>query len=99
MIYAGDFIINLLHLHEREKYQEYLDRFTTAGIYPRITLPTRFSKKGCTLIDQLFCKFTDPLHQYNTEILTTKISDHFPCLLGFEISPRLKERPKYIEKT
>ena len=99
VIYAGDFNINLLHLHEREKYQEYLDRFIAAGLYPRITLPTRFSNKGCTLIDQIFCKFADPLHQYNTEILTTKISDHFPCLLGFEISPKLKERPKYVEKT
>ena len=98
LIYVGDFNINLLQLDQREKYQKYLDHFTSNGLFPRITLPTRFSKKGCTLIDQIFCKFADPLQQYNAEILITKLSDHFPCILGFKINPKTTQRPKFIEK-
>ena len=98
VIYTGDFNINLLQLDQREKYKKYLDYFTSNGLFPRITLPTRFSKKGCTLIDQIFCKFADPMQKYNAEILITKLSDHFPSLLGFPINPKATQRPKFIEK-
>ena len=96
-IYAGDFNLDLLHLHHRVKFQEYLDKFTTLGLFPRITLPTRFSKKRCTLIDQLFVKFNDPLQKYNTAIMVTKLSDHFPCILSFDIKDKPKTYPKFIE--
>jgi exonuclease III len=96
-IYLGDFNINLLNLHQREKYQDYLDRFTSTGLIPRITLPTRFATKGCSLIDQIFCKFVDPLHNYNSAVLATRISDHFPCLISFDIKPKNNVRPKYVD--
>ncbi len=32
---------------------------TENSFYPKITLPTRFSNKHGTLIDNIFCKLTD----------------------------------------
>ena len=96
-MFLGDFNLNLLHLQQREKIQEYLDKFLTRGLIPRITLPTRFSKKGCTLIDQIYCKFIDPLHESSSAIFVTKLSDHFPCLFSIRLEPKDVERAKFIE--
>jgi len=95
-MFLGDFNLNLLHLQQREKIQEYLDKFLTRGLIPRITLPTRFSKKGCTLIDQIYCKFVDPLHESSSAIFVTKLSDHFPCLFSIRLEPKEVERAKFI---
>ena len=45
LAWSGDFNINLLQIEEREKFQEYFDLFTSNGLLPQITLPTRLSKK------------------------------------------------------
>ena len=52
-IIVGDFNIDLLKVGERQKYAEYLDLFQTNSFYPKLILPTRFSSKSCTLIDQI----------------------------------------------
>jgi len=90
-IIAGDFNINLLDLQNREKYEEYFDTFITSGYLPRITLPTRFSSKKCTLIDNIFTSFANPMQINSSYILATKLSDHLPCILSFEIAPKPKK--------
>ncbi len=95
-IIVGDFNIDLLQLHHRIKFQEFLDLFTSNGFAPRITLPSRYSKKNCTLIDQIFVKFVNPLQKCNSAILTSKLSDHFACMIAFDIMAKKDERPKFV---
>ena len=97
-IILGDFNIDLLQLQHRAIIEEFYDKFVSMGFLPRITLPTRFSTKSCTLIDQIFCNFENPAQICTSAILTSKLSDHLPCLLGFEITPKIHKKPKFITK-
>ena len=85
LIIGGDFNINLLRLNEREKFQQYYDLLVTQGLNPQITLPTRFSKKNATLIDQIFCRFSKNVSHNTSGILLRKISDHLPCFSTMNI--------------
>ena len=40
----GDYNIDLLKIPEREKYGEFLYLMCTYGLFPKITLPSRFAK-------------------------------------------------------
>ena len=51
---SGDFNINLLQVNQREQYQEFFDILVNKGLIPQATLPTRFSTKRATLIDNTF---------------------------------------------
>ena len=94
-----DFNINLLQINEREKFEEFFDLMCTNNFFPKITLPTRSSKKSCTLIDQMFCKLPHLDHtNISSSIIMSKISDHFPCLVKLEILNDKPKRPKYIQK-
>ncbi len=57
-IITGDLNINLLKINERELISEFFDTLTANSFYPKITMPTRFSNKQGTLIDNIFCKLT-----------------------------------------
>ena len=96
---VGDFNINLLQINEREKFEEFFDLMCTNNFFPKITLPTRSSKKSCTLIDQMFCKSPHLDHtNISSSIIMSKISDHFPCLVKLEILNDKPKIPKYIQK-
>ena len=77
-IITGDFNINLLEINDREIYNEYLDLFINNGFLPKLTLPTRFTKKNGTLIDQMFCKITENTIKSTSRIIFSQISDHLP---------------------
>ncbi len=94
---AGDFNINLLEINQRNKYLEYLDKFTTNGFYPSIIYPTRISKKRGTLIDQIFCKYTDEHTLSRSGILHTKLSDHLPCFSAIGMPKLKKSVPRFIK--
>ena len=96
LMICGDFNINLLRLNEREKFQQFFDIFATNNILPVITLPTRFSKKNATLIDQIFCRYSK-FESYNTSgILMKKISDHLPCFTTINIQNKPLHHPKFV---
>ena len=96
---VGDFNINLLQINEREKFEEFFDLMCTNNFFLKITLPTRSSKKSCTLIDQMFCKLQHLDHtNISSSIIMSKISDHFLCLVKLEILNDKPKRPKYIQK-
>ncbi len=65
------------------------DLLISHGFYPKITLPTRLSKKHGTLIDNLFCKLTEAIIDTIFGILI-KFSDHQPysILLNKTDTPR-----------
>ena len=60
-IITGDTNINIFEVNERTNFQEYFDIFITNGLFPKITLPTRYNlnRNTGTLIDHLFCKLID----------------------------------------
>ena len=72
-ILVGDFNIDLLKVNEKSKYGEYLDLFHTNGFYPKITLPTRFSSRSCSLIDQIYCKLSATTNTATAGIIHTYI--------------------------
>ena len=97
LITGGDFNLDLLSLTTRAKFQEYLDLFLSNGSLPQITLPTRFSKKRATLIDQIFCRFTKQSSHKLAGIIATKLSDHLPCFSIITYNTGRVKKPKYIK--
>ena len=72
-ILVGDFNIDLLKVNEKIKY--YL--FHTNGFYPKITLPTRFSSRSCSLIDQLYCKLSTTTNTATAGIIVVVVVEIF----------------------
>ena len=95
LLITGDFNLNLLAINERTKFQEYFDLFVTNALYPKITLPTRFSSKSATLIDQIFCKHNQHTQSSTSGIILTQISDHLPYFTCIDAHRRNNLTPKY----
>lgn len=96
-ILAGDFNINLLQINEREKFAEFFDLMCTNNFLPKVTLPTRFSARSGSLIDQIFCKTPSTDNSsFLSSIIISKISDHLPCVLSLNILKPTQKRPKFI---
>ena len=49
--------------------------------FPAITLPTRFSNRNCTLIDNYLCKLCHGFTQSTSGIFINRISDHLPYFI------------------
>ena len=73
IISGGDYNIDLLQLASKNKFQEYFDIFVANGLLPQITLPTRFAKKRASLIDQIFCRFSNNTSYLKPGIVVTKV--------------------------
>ena len=56
--------------------KKYFDLFTTHGLFPSITLPTRSYNM---LIDQMYCKLKDPKQFVFSCVIDTMLSDHYTC--------------------
>ena len=76
---AGDFNINLLSVNDREIFGDFFDTFLSNSLYPKITLPTRFSSANATLIDNIFTNIKSSTRDNTSGILLKKFSDHQPC--------------------
>ena len=48
---GGDFNIDLIKINEKPIFNEYLDMITSCNFFHKITLPTRLTENGGTLID------------------------------------------------
>ena len=98
IIVAGDFNINLLKLHEQEKYAEFLDLMMSYGFMPKITYPTRYARKSASLIDQIYVrsKITSITNQVSLSgIIHSAISDHFAAFTTLSFKSPVKS-PKYV---
>ena len=98
IIIAGDFNINLLKLHERQKYAEFLDLMMSHGFLPKITYPTRYARKSASILDQIYVKskITGLANEASLSgILHSAISDHFAAFttLSFKSTDKC---PKYV---
>ena len=97
VLLAGDYNINLLKLHEKPMFKEFFDTIISHSFIPQITLPTRFSNKNGTLIDNIFCKLSDSTLQSTSGILTQKLSDHQPYFTCLNTKYHNDRNPKYIK--
>ena len=93
-IICGDFNINLLKINEKETIGDVFEMMCSKSFFPKITLPTRFSLRNGTLIDNIFCKISDTTLNTPSGILIKTFSDHHPYISTFKI-PNIKE--KYIK--
>ncbi len=96
-VVTGDTNINLLKLNERNIYSDFFDMVTNFSFYPKITLPTRFSEKRGTLIDNFFCKLNDKSIKSPAGILINKFSDHQPYFLCLNSIKCSDPPPKYVK--
>lgn len=60
-------------------------------------MPTRFSKKNATLIDQIFVRYSKNSSQNSSGIIVTKISDHLPCFSTINYRNNIKAKSNYIK--
>ena len=85
VIIAGDFNINLLDIKTKDKVLAFYNSFTTTGFLPEITLPTRFSHRTGTLIDNFLCKLSDISLKSKSGILVDRFSDHQPYFMSINL--------------
>ena len=94
VIFAGDYSINLLKLNEDELISDFFDLLTSHSMYPQITLPTRFSERHGTLIDNLFCKLAKTILESRAGILIKQCSDHQPYFIFMDTTHNKQSNPK-----
>jgi hypothetical protein len=99
IIIGGDFNINLLNINNNNDTSEFFELLTSFGYYPKITMPTRFSNKRGTLIDNFFCNFSDDSTFIKSGILLDKISDHQPYFMSFKKNNITSTMSKYVKVT
>ena len=80
LIIGSDQNINLINASTQTLTQEFLDINYTNGILPVIDKPTRITHSSATLIDNFYTNYEGI---YQSSILYSHISDHFPILLFF----------------
>ena len=85
-ILAGDYNLDLLEVDQREKFQEFLDTMVSNGLHPKITLPTRFANKSCSLLDNIYTTYSSK-HTADaiSGILFSTVSDHFACFTSMDL--------------
>ena len=72
----GDFNIDLLQINESVKIQIYFDLFCYAWYIPNIIVLTRSAIYDASLIDQLFCKVTNPRQYVFSCLIKSNMPDH-----------------------
>ena len=97
VVIAGDFNLDLLKLNENNIVSNFFDIITSQMFHPTITLPTRFSDKRCTLIDNFYCKYSPAIMNSTTGILTNNISDHQPYILNIHNLTTKVNVKKYVK--
>jgi len=94
---VGDFNIDLLKAQSRQVTNDFLEMMMNFSLFPKITLPTRFSDSECTLIDNIFCKLSTNTLKATSGILTGRISDHLAYFTSFKDILIKASPPKYVE--
>jgi len=88
---VGDFNLDLLKFSINQRISDYLDLLFSFGSLQIVTKPTRCTDNLATLIDHIITNYN--CESFLTNILTCKISDHFP-VLHFTESKKQTVEPK-----
>ena len=96
IILCGDFNIDLLKLKVVPNINEFFDNMLAFGLIPKITLPTRFSTKSSTLIDNVFCKLTKNFSETTAGVITYNLSDHLPYFVTLDYLSTKETKKNYV---
>ena len=64
-------------------------------LIPKITFPTHFLDKTCTLIDNIFSKVSPASQSLESGILVSNISDHYPTFISINLNLIKFRQPKF----
>ena len=81
IVIPGDFNIDLLKLRENSFADRFLILMSSFGMMPVILRPTRFTVNSRSIIDKIFVSDTSMFRSSN--VIKSKISDHFPIVSCF----------------
>ena len=87
VILAGDFNINLLNTKNKDTASNFFITITAHSFFSEMTLPTRFTDRTGTLINNFFCKVSEKSLKSSPGILIDKFSDHQPYFTSLHDSP------------
>ena len=93
LILLGDFNFNLLNASTDSHVIKFVDILSSYLLLPNINIPTRLTNTSKTLIDNIFCNFSDP-NSISGNIISS-ISDHLPQFL---LTPDIKANSKPINE-
>ena len=96
LIIGSDQNINLINASTQVLTQEFLDINYANGILPVIDKPTRITHSSATLIDNFYTNYEGI---YQSSILCSHISDHFPIFLCFGRSNRQNTKNEKVSFT
>ena len=96
VILSGDLNLNLLNHKTHRETGQYLDILLENGLLPLITLPTRIANRSATLIDHISTNIKDD--NYDTGIITSDISDHFPIFYIKHFQDIIEEKNSTIKR-
>ncbi len=91
---VGDLNIDVLKYDNSSFVKEYIDLLFSNGFLQTITRPTRCTTKSASLIDH--CITNAKLNNFSSNILTEKISDHFPILISANNTNHNISRPNRV---
>ena len=98
-VLVGDFNIDLLKMNERNLYQRYFELFLSNGFLPRITYPTRITRRSGSLIEQIFHRNLNTDSKHIAGIILSSISDHLPYFLCINSDTEKQYNPTKIKIT
>ena len=99
VVIGGDFNIDLLKISEKPVISEYFDAVVSCGYIPKISLPTRLSRNGGTLIDNFLCKISNDFSNCTSGVLTYNISDHLPIFVCLDFLSDKVKNVKFVRIT
>ena len=95
-IVTGDFNLNLLTLSNNRNTASFFDNMLNLHLFPKITFPTHFLEKSCSLIDNIFTKLSSCSQYVQTGILFSNLSDHLPTFISINAKVNKNQRPKFV---
>jgi hypothetical protein len=90
---CGDFNLDVLKIDGNHFIADYIDTLFSYGFLQIITKPTRICRDSATIIDHIITNSSR--QSFETFILCTKISDHFPILHILDYSKPSKNTKKF----
>ena len=94
---CGDLNYDLLKLHLHKPSEDVSEFLLSNGYLLLINKPTHVTHSTSTLIDNIYVR-SKKLRNNESYIITDCMSDHYPCLLSYEMHHNTKCNPLVIEK-
>ena len=88
--------MDLLRVGENAAIADFMGVLRSNSFVPKITIPTRFSERRATLIDNIFCKLSNNYSHARTGVFTNRISDHQPYFISLDYLTLKKHAPKIV---